>query len=444
MMKAVDQDFAAAYREAKKLTVFWCPIMELGKAPPPESTEARIETSDHLIKACEELAQNHISEPIKEQLAIIFDPLLPEKNKFKVEIDPGGNTDEAVPSGFYKTQIDNLKSHPETRKFCLDETAEVQISFGLWKRKEDLESADPSLWIPEINICRTYLNKPDQEVFEGHLRTYMTRMGQGEILFKIDGKPWFYKSTGPVPGKPEVNWILRTTTDDDWIFQFRTIVECLNRTYQARYPEIILNGLSSNGLDAIGATIERSAENKALKLSISGYSSYLFRPFFEKILDEDIAVSFKDFSNGNYRTPKYRESLKHSDAILLDVKFNDHSRDVFYGFYSLGSALTGDRCLCGLSYPTHEPIPESIEIANLRSEATDWIKTQYKLDRAKRGMEWNWVLLSSPHFYFAPDPALLADQNTDQVSRKQCEDEARSKAESHWQELMTDFFEGSN
>jgi hypothetical protein len=139
-----------------------------------------------------------------------------------------------------------------------------------------------------------------------------------------------------------------------------------------------------------------------------------------------------------------------SDAILLETRSESREshREVLNAFYSLGqpdaSSQAAGFCLCGLSYPRHEDPVDSSNIANLRIGVAQWIQTQYQLERNERGLGWSWRLLSSPHFYFAHQPMLLADSNSDETEKKNCEDEALTTAKNRWEKLMTEFFEGLN
>ncbi len=451
--------FETAYEQAQELTVFWCPLMDRDVKPPPPRSAKVWEVSDLVRAATQLLEEGKQPLGLAEQIATVYEGLLPASpsNNFRRSKDPYTRTDSDEgdrADGFFASQIEMLRENPSTLEFCLDPSAASTVSFGLWKAREDVKRLSrKSLWIPEINIARTYNQKPELSEFELHLQTYSRKMGQSEILLKLDGQSWFYseKSTPKFrAARPEVRWVLTTTTRDNWTFQFRAILERLNKSHRTGYGQIIVDQMDKLLEPSLGAIIEPSIEDEALRLSVMGCSSYLFRPFFEVVLNEAVEHSFAENSNGDYRNPIYRRKLGPSDAILLETRSGsrESDREVLYAFYSLGQpdapSQAAGMCLCGLSYPRHEdPVDLSI-IANLRIGAAQWIQTQYQLDRNERGLGWSWRLLSSPHFYFADQPMLLADSNSDETQKKNCEDEALKTAKNRWETLMTEFFEGLN
>jgi hypothetical protein len=449
--------FETAYEQAQELTVFWCPLMHRGADPPPPRSAKVWDVTDLMSAASQLLEEDNQPPGLAEQIATVYEGLLPAlpSNNFIRSKDPYTRTDSDegdAADGFFAAQIESLKENPSTLEFCLDPTATSTVSFGLWKAREDVQSSSrKSVWVPEINISRTYKQKPELRQFELHLQTYGRKMGQSEILVKLDGHSWFYKTTTRFrPAPHEVRWVLTTTTRDNWTFQFRTILERLNKSHRTRYGQIIVDQMDKLLEPSVGAIIERSVEDEALRLSVMGCSSYLFRPFFEVVLNAAVENSFAEFSKGDYRNPIYRRKLVPSDAILLETRSEsrESDREVLYAFYSLGqpdaSSQAAGFCLCGLSYPRHEDPVDSSNIANLRIGAAQWIQTQYQLDRNERGLGWSWRLLSSPHFYFAHQPMLLADSNSNETEKKNCEDEALTTAKDRWETLMTEFFEGLN
>ncbi len=453
MTKALDQDFEAAYERAKKLTVFWCPLIDRSEVN-EVSQKIEINDIDDLIDSAKELlSPNSVPLHLAEQMSRIYAGIIPSrtiagKHNLFLKVSLGEDTDDSYRQPQFGAKRANLQKFPETYGFCLDAAAQTNISFGLWQQRDDWIKG--SRWTPEVNICRTYSEKPQRDAFRHHLETYRKTMGQAAIHFKLDEQSWFYDyENGPrFEQKKEVNWTLTTTQKDPWTFQFRAILERLNNKYQTGYPKMVLSNLRRpDDLQNLGATIEGDGDHHTLRLSIGGCSSYLFRPFFAEVLNDDAIRTHQSTTTIDYTNLDYRLSLATSDAILLNVK-SEASREVLYAFYSddMDKSSAPDRgcCLCGRYYPSHGDFTDSIEIANLRREAAEWIKAQYKLDHNNRGKGWRWWLLSSPHFYFARDPALLADDNKNEAARKQCEDEALSKAKNHWHELMTDFFEGSN
>lgn len=452
--------FETAYEQAQELTVFWCPLMDRDAKPPPPRSTKVWEVRDLISAATQLLEEDKQPLGFAEQIATVYDGLLPasRSNNFRRSKDPYTRTDsdQGVPAadGFFASQIEMLRETPSTLKFCLDPTATSTVSFGLWKAREDVERLSlKSPWIPEINIARTYNQKPELREFELHLQTYSRKMGQSEILFKLDGQSWFYNEKFTPKFRaapPEVRWVLTTTTRDNWTFQFRAILERLNKSHETRYGQIIVDQMEKLSEPSLGAIIEASIEAETLRLSVMGCSSYLFRPFFEVVLNEAVEHSFAENSNGDYRNPIYRRKLGPSDAILLETRreSRESDREVLYAFYSLGHpdapSEAAGMCLCGLSYPRHEDPVDSSITANLRIGASEWIQTQYQLDKNERGFGWSWRLLSSPHFYFADQPMLLANSNSDEIEKRNCEDEALKTAKNRWETLMTEFFEALN
>ncbi|MCA1565715.1 MAG: hypothetical protein LC803_08780 [Acidobacteria bacterium] len=369
---------------------------------------------------------------------------------------------------------------PETLRFCKEGTASMTLSFGLWKRKSDALAAgkDPlatwdgkeSLWIPQVNVCKTYKRSarevPEFDNFKSFLKDFSVRMLQTSIYFKLGRQAWMYTNdNSSFEEMKEVRWSLSTTTDDDWAFQFKAILDCLNRSARTIYWRAIDAGLKvwsevlhhefenlESDFHGLGATIERDPQDlKLLKLSVAGPSSYLFKPFFYPFLGEALPAFFDFAADGNHRSLKYRDALFRredtdivtgSDAILLDcLNEGKPSRDVLYAFYTSGPDVY--RCLCGRSYPQHNE-NENPGIAGLRADSTSWIEAQYANEPAEeRAKGWRWELLSSPHFYFAHDHHLLAEGNADEEQRLPCEQKAKEEAITKWNNLMENFFEAA-
>lgn len=492
-----EETLQVTYDAAEELTVFWCPIIDPPSEPSAHGTldslidqpqkTTPVKYVEELTAISKELAGSSWDDSLVSHCRQIYRRLLGSSEgvygtPYGRRKDLSRRDRERIDREdvIHMAHVEFAGLQPETLKFCRDGSTNMTLSFGLWKRKSDAlafgkkpldnpDGVEPS-WIPQVNVCRTYKRSshevPTFDTFKSFLKDFSERMLQTSIYFKLGCQAWMYTNeTSFFEDMQEVKWSMSTTTDDDWAFQFKAILDCLNKSARTIYWRAIDERVTVWGevlhpefenlereFYGLGATIEWDPQNmKLLKLSVAGPSSYLFKPFFYPFLGEALPAYFDSAANGDFSSIRYRDALSRrvdidvvtgSDAILLDCQVTgEHLREVLYAFYTSDPDV--HRCLCGRSYPQHL---DNVDhgIADLRTNSALWIKEQYAKDPTKdRGQGWRWELLSSPHFYFAQDHHLLSEDNSDEEQKLQCEFKAKGEAITRWDKLMENFFEAA-
>jgi hypothetical protein len=315
-------------------------------------------------------------------------------------------------------------------------------SFGIYEIDSDKESIP---WTPEINITGLY---PAARLrMEGHVSQlveyfnhFCEKMFQKSIfvlLIMQDGsyEAWLHEfnhhfKLGKTLQLPDTHeWRLEATQAKQWFEQFSLFQRMLVTAWEdeagrARIRSEMqkMRELTDNDDPFVGATFAPiSREGRQASLIVSGRARFLFEASFPSNLRDREALEFAD-----------------DELILLHSEANREDKTpstlVQYASFAPDPGVNV-RCLCGWGYPgenRHKCDPDLLKVVCHRSQGAAWITAAVN---SHRGSAWDWRHLSSPHFYFAKNPAHL-QTDAKRRRRMKADQEAREAAEVEWGRLF--------
>lgn len=438
-MSSDRQQFAQALDQADQLQIVWCPIAKIADSARLQKLEndgaARVikpqddQTGESLAQAVCQLVDERFRAEVSDFFGVIWnnvrnmwpeydsDPMLSASFSRMLFSDELLFPDGAAPAFAVISKL--LLREPKSVFECYDPT----LTFGIFLTGSRVRDWDPDISVrvryakdEVISLCRRYTTD-----LYSYLCEFCDRMEQECICVMLDDCVWLVYRNGKVENKGQMDkWRLKTTKGENWCEQLDWLIEILNSRLSESSTSFVEELEASGG--NLGATMLNLRDQPGcLEIWVSGRAKFLFSALFKPELSE------KHELIGN-AAPQ--------DLILMDVDGDSGAKEVLYARFDSNDP-EAERCLCGWQYPAHPS--ETDEVVSLRAGQSEWIGRM----RQSRADEWDWRLLSSPHFYFAADPDALKTSSPSS-EHLGSDEEARTEARRFFGDLYDGFFLGQS